>query len=347
MLGMWPLLWPAVAFLGVTIAALLLRSVLTRTLRRWLSPTSVEVFLRAIRLPSILWCFVFGLFVALEVVEIPQRLATQLHNLLEAAIILSVTVTVASVLASLAAAAGERRALGIGMTGLVRTAVRGAILLIGVLVLLGSLGVHITPLLTALGVGGLAVALALQDTLSNLFAGVHLLADKPIRVGDYVKIADAIEGHVIDVGWRSTRVLMLAHNVVIVPNKRVAESIIVNYDLPERRMALGIRVTVDYASDPDRIEALLVDEARRAAGEVAGLLPEPAPSAKLIPGFGEYSLEFTLGCQVASFVDQYDVQHELRKRILRRFRAEGIEIPYPIRTVETRTRGAEPPASPR
>jgi small-conductance mechanosensitive channel len=197
-------------------------------------------------------------------------------------------------------------------------------------------------------VGGLAVALALQDSLSNLFAGVHLLADKPIRVGDYVKIADSIEGHVVDVGWRSTRVLMLANSVVIVPNKRVAESVIVNYDLPERRIALGIRVTVTYGSDPDRIEALLVDEARRAAGEVAGLLAEPAPSAKLIPGFGEYSLEFTLGCHVASFVDQYEVQHELRKRILRRFRAEGIDIPYPIRTIETRVSGGEPNAgSPR
>jgi small-conductance mechanosensitive channel len=322
MLGMWPLLWPAVAFLGASVAALLLRSILIRALRRWLGPASIEMFLRAIRLPSILWCFVLGLFVAIEVGEIPRRLATQLHNILEAAIILSVTVTIAGVLSSLAAAAGERRALGIGMTGLVRTAVRGAILLMGGLVLLGSLGVQITPLLTALGVGGLAVALALQDSLSNLFAGVHLLADKPIRVGDYVKIADTIEGHVVDVGWRSTRVLMLANSVVIVPNKRVAESVIVNYDLPERRIALGIRVTVTYGSDPDRIEA------------------------KLIPGFGEYSLEFTLGCHVASFVDQYEVQHELRKRILRRFRAEGIDIPYPIRTIETRASGGEPNAGP-
>jgi small-conductance mechanosensitive channel len=344
MLDMWQLFWPAVAFIGVSLVALLFRASLTRGLRRWLGPDSVAVFLNAIRLPSILWCLVLGLFVAIELVEMPGRVAVQLHTILQAAIILSVTFTVAGVLGSLAAAAGERRALGIGMTGLVRTAVRGTILLIGLLVTLDAVGVEITPLLTALGVGGLAVALALQDTLSNLFAGVHLLADKPIRVGDYVKIADTIEGHVVDVGWRSTRVRMLQHNVVIVPNKRVAESIIVNYDMPERRMALLLRVGVGYASDPDRVEAALVDEARKAAGELAGLLAEPAPSAKLIPGFGEYSLDFTLVCHVASFVDQYDVQHELRKRILRRFRAEGIEIPYPIRIVESRN-GGEPPTS--
>ena len=336
MLDMWPLFWPSVAFVGVSVTALLFRAALTNGLRRWLGPGNVEVFLRTIRLPSILWCFVLGLFVAIELVELPRRLAMQLHNILEAAIILSATFTIAGVLGSLAAAAGERRALGIGMTGLVRAAVRGSILLIGALVLLDSLGVQITPLLTALGVGGLAVALALQDTLSNLFAGVHLLADKPIRVGDYVKIAETIEGYVVDVGWRSTRVRMLQNNVVIVPNKRVAESVIINYDMPERRMGLILPVSVSYDSDPDHVEQVLEDEARRAAGEVAGLLAEPPPSARLIPGFGVYSLDFTLSCQVASFVDQYFVQHELRKRLLRRLRAENIEIPVQVRQIELR-----------
>jgi len=333
MLRMWQLFWPAVAFVGVSIGALLLRAAFTRGLRRWLGPASVEVFLGSIRLPSILWCFVLGLFVAIELVEMPRRLGTQLHTILEAAIILTVTFTVAGVLGSLAAAAGERRALGIGMTGLVHAAVRGTILLIGTLVMLDALGVQITPLLTALGVGGLAVALALQDTLSNLFAGVHLLADKPIRVGDYVKIADTIEGYVVDVGWRSTRVHMLQNNVVIVPNKRVAESIIVNYDMPERRMALLVPVSVGYGSDPDRIEAALVEEAVAATRDVPGLLPEPAPTARLIPGFGAHSLDFTLVCHVASFVDQYPVQHALRKRILHRLRADGVEIPAPVRTI--------------
>jgi small-conductance mechanosensitive channel len=152
----------------------------------------------------------------------------------------------------------------------------------------------------------------------------------------------------VDVGWRSTRVRMLQNNVVIVPNKRVAESIITNYDMPERRMALLVRVGVGYDSDPDHVERVLVDEARLAAGAVAGLLAEPKPVAQLIPGFGDYSLNFTLVCHVTSFVDQFAVQHELRKRILRRFRAEGIEIPYPVQVVENRPaadgRAARPPA---
>jgi len=139
----------------------------------------------------------------------------------------------------------------------------------------GSLGIEITPILPALGVGGLAVALALQDTLSNLFAGIHLLADKPIRVGDYVKLADTVEGHVEDIGWRSTRVRMLQNVVVTIPNKRVAESIITNYDMPEPRLALLIRVGVDYGADPDLVERLLVEEASGAVGEVPACSRSP------------------------------------------------------------------------
>ena len=341
MRALWPrLFWPVVALVVVTVAALLFRNALILGFRRWTGQRATEdsLVLQAIRLPSLLWCVVLGLFVAIEMAELPPRLAVQIHAVLEAAIILSVTMTVAGVLGSLVAAASERRALAVGVTGLFRTSVRLVVLVVGGLVLLSSLGIAVTPILTALGVGGLAVALALQDTLSNLFAGIHLLADKPIRVGDYVRLsAENVEGHVVDVGWRSTRLRMLQNNVVVVPNKRVAESIITNYDLGETRMAVLIRVRVDYDADAELVERLLVDEATRAVGQVDGLLAEPPPSARLIPGFGDYALEFTLACQVRSFVDQFSVQHELRKRVLKRLRAERIRI-----TLPTEVRPREP-----
>jgi len=336
---MWPLAGPALAFVAATLVALLLRTFLISVLDgRARSPNGGASLARAIRLPSVLWSVVLGLWVAVEFAgqteRLSRRLSEQLGLVLEVAVILSVTITVANTLSILIQRASERRALGVLITGLGQSVTRGAVYIVGALMLLTALGVQITPLLTALGVGGLAVALALQDTLSNLFAGAHLLADKPIRVGDYVKVADTVEGHVVDIGWRSTRVRMLQNVVVTIPNKKVAESIITNYDLPEPRLALLVRVGVDYGSDPDRIEALVVDEATRAVGEVPGLLGEPAPFVRLIPGFGDFSLDFTLVCQVKSFTDQFLVQHELRKRILRRFRAEGIQ--FPARALEIR-----------
>jgi small-conductance mechanosensitive channel len=344
MSAMWRLFWPGVALVLAMAAALAVRAVLLSVLKRWTGRANgVAAFLEAVRLPSVLWCGVLAVYVGVEVARqlerLPPRLSEQLGLVLQAAVIVSVTITIAGVVGTLIRRAGESRAIGGAVTGLAQTAASALVLVVGALILLSAIGVEITPILTALGVGGLAVALALQDTLSNLFAGMHLLADKPVRVGDYVKIAD-IEGFVVDVGWRSTRVRMLQNMIVVVPNKRVAESVIINYDLPEPRMSLLVPVSVSYGSDPDHVERVLVDEAARAAGEVPGLLGEPAPFVRFIPGFGESSLDFTLICQVATFVDQYLAQHELRKRILRRFRAEGIEIPFPVRTVELRQAGS-------
>ena len=339
-------MWPALLLVAATAIALLVRALLLSGIRRWArAPDGWSSLAQAVRVPSVLWSIVLGLWIAIDVAgeteQLPRRLSQQFGLILEVAIILSVTLTVAGILSTLIQRASERQALGGPITGLGQAVVRGVVLSVGVLVLLAALGIQITPILTALGVGGLAVALALQDTLSNLFAGAHLLADKPIRVGDYVKVADTVEGYVVDIGWRSTRVRMLQNMVVTIPNKRVAESIITNYDMPDPRLTLLIRVSVDYGSDVELVERLLIEEATGAVGEVAGLMATPSPSARLIPGFGDFSLDFTLSCQVASFTDQFAVQHELRKRILRRLGVEGIRIPVQVRAAELRSAGAD------
>jgi small-conductance mechanosensitive channel len=124
--------------------------------------------------------------------------------------------------------------------------------------------------------------------------------------------------------------------MVIIPNSKLSQSIVTNYYLPEKRMALLIPVSVSYSSNPEKVEKILVEEAKKAVGEIPGLLGEPEPFVRFIPGFGDSSLDFTLICQVQEFVDQFPAQHELRKRIFRRFKEEGIEIPFPHRTVYLR-----------
>ncbi|HYL38856.1 MAG TPA: mechanosensitive ion channel family protein [Bryobacteraceae bacterium] len=198
------------------------------------------------------------------------------------------------------------------------------------IVVLENLGVHLTAIWTTLGVGSVAIALALQETLSNFFAGIYLLADRPIGSGDYIKLDSGYEGFVVHVGWRSTSIRTLGNNIVVVPNLSVSKAIITNYSKPEERMGISVRVAAPYGTDPGLVERALVETAQAAArDQVDGLLAFPEPSAKLIPGFGESTLEFTLDVHVRRFVDQYQVQSELRKRILERFRQEGIEIPLP------------------
>jgi small-conductance mechanosensitive channel len=128
--------------------------------------------------------------------------------------------------------------------------------------------------------------------------------------------------------------------MVFVPNAKLAQAIVTNYHLPEPRMSLLIPIGVSYDCDPAHVERVLIEEAVRGAADIPGLLAEPAPFVRFIPGFGDSSLNFTLICQVKEFVDQYLAQHELRKRILQRFRQEGIEIPFPIRTIHIKNAGA-------
>jgi small-conductance mechanosensitive channel len=245
-------------------------------------------------------------------------------------LILSITLVLANLSAQLLNYSIRRAGVQVPVTGLSQAVVKGFILLTGVMILLGTLGIAIAPLITALGVGGLAVALALQDTLSNLFSGMHLLMEQSVRVGDFIRLETGQEGYVTDISWRTTRIRMLPNNIVIIPNSKLAQSVVTNYYLPNPTMALLLPISVSYDADPDRIERLLVEEATRGTQEIPGLLAEPAPFVRFIPGF----------CQVREFTDQYLAQHELRKRILNRFRREGIEISPPVRTLHIRPSAA-------
>jgi small-conductance mechanosensitive channel len=228
------------------------------------------------------------------------------------------------------------------VTSLTQNLAQAVVAILGILELLKDLfGVGVAPILTALGVGGLAVALALQDTLSNLFAGFYVAVAGQVRLGDYIKLNTGEEGYVADITWRSTIIRSLNNNLIIVPNTKLAQAIVTNYNLPEKPMSASLRVDVSYDSDPDQVERLLREVADRASHEIAGMLAEPAPSAAFDPGFGESALAFTLSFQVAEFASQFAVRNELRKRIFRRFREEGIAIPFPTRTVRL-----EAPAKP-
>lgn len=330
---------PLSATLGGMLILLILRSLLLRVLHAWSTKTVTkidDILVTSFRGPSILWAVALALYIGIIVSDLPERYILHISKAVHVILILSVTFATANLSGRIFNNFIQQSNLPLPSTGLAYGLVKGIIITVGLLVVLGVLGISIAPLLTALGVGGLAVALALQDTLSNLFAGIHILMEKSIRVGDFVKLETGQEGYVHDITWRTTRVRMLPNNMVVIPNSKLAQSVVTNYYLPERRMSLLMSISVSYAVDPDQVERILIEEAKKGTADIPGLLADPEPFVRFIPGFGESSLDFTLICQVAEFTDQYLAQHELRKRILRRFRDEGIEIPYPHRTVTVR-----------
>ena len=167
-------------------------------------------------------------------------------------------------------------------TSIITNIVRIVIYAIGLLFLLQSLGISITPLLTALGVGGLAVALALQETLTNLFAGIQIIASGKIKPNNYVQLESGQEGYVQDITWRSTTIKALPNHIIIVPNSKMAGAIVRNYSLPENEIAVLINVGVSYDSDLEKVERVTIEVGKETLKDVQGGVPEFSLSSDII-----------------------------------------------------------------
>jgi small-conductance mechanosensitive channel len=248
---------------------------------------------------------------------------------------LSVTLALAALASQSVDTYGALISPALPVSSLTRNVAWALIAILGLLVILNGLGLSITPMLTALGVGGLAVALALQEPLANFFAGLFITLAGQIRVGDYVKLDSGQEGYVVDFSWRSTRLRMLANNLIVVPNAKLAQAIVINHHLPSQDLAVLVEVGVDYASDLRHVERVVVEVGRDVMQDVTGGVPEFEPFIRYHT-FGESSINFTVILRAKEFVDQYVIKHEFVKRLHTRFNDEGIVIPFPIRSIDYR-----------
>lgn len=200
------------------------------------------------------------------------------------------------------------------------------------LAILATYGISITPLLAGLGIGALAVALALQDTMSNFFAGVWIQTEQPISPGNYVRVeGQNVEGFVEEVGWRTTRIRALAGNLVVLPNAKLAQATVTDYSLPDPSMSVVMTFRLPFDVDPQRAMAILVEEAKEAAKSTPGLLADPAPFANATPGVGDSSIGYSLIIKVREFVDQWNAQTAVTLRVWNRLQREGIRFAYPTR----------------
>lgn len=216
--------------------------------------------------------------------------------------------------------------------GTVQGVVRILVLLLGGLVLLDSLGVSITPIIASLGIGSLAVALALQPTLENFFSGVQLVADKPVQIGQFIKLETGEEGTVTKIGWRSTWILQPNNNTVVIPNKVLVDSRILNYYYPNTEMAVLVGVGVHYDSDLDKVERVTVEVARTVMQQSQGGVPSFEPFIRYHT-FADFSINFNVIMRAKDWPSTHLVKHEFIKQLQVRYASEGIIIPYPIRTM--------------
>jgi small-conductance mechanosensitive channel len=339
----WPV-WgrPVVWTIGTIAASWLLGHVIGAVIgsrvARWVAGRYrplIELTVQIVRQRLPRWALLIGVWLSTGY----WPLTGEAHLLVERTVFvlaaLSVTLAIAAVGSRSVEAYGALIGPGLPVSSLTRNVAWTLIATLGALVILNGLGLSITPMLTALGVGGLAVALALQEPLANFFAGLFITLAGQIRVGDYVKLDSGQEGYVADLSWRSTRLRMLANNLVVVPNAKLAQAIVVNHHLPSQDLAVLVEVGVDYASDLAHVERVVAEVGREVMLDVAGGVPEFEPFIRYHT-FGESSIDFTVILRAKEFVDQYLVKHEFVKRLHARFNREGIVIPFPIRTIAHR-----------
>lgn len=290
------------------------------------------IIISSLRGMIIIWSVIAGIYCAVLSIPTTPTLLAQFKNILLVIVILSGTIALAKMLAGFVSLYVQREDVPLPSTSIFMNLTKLVVFLIGILIILQSLGVPITPVLTALGVGGLAAALALQPTLANLFSGLQIIVSKQVRPGDYVKLDTGEEGYVTDISWRNTTIRALPNNMIIVPNSKLASAIITNYYQPKQEMAVLVQVGVSYDSDLRKVEKVTIEVGKEVMKEVQGGIPEFEPFIRYHT-FADSSINFTVILRAGEYIDRFLVTHEFIKRLHERYEKEGIVIPFPIRTL--------------
>lgn len=290
------------------------------------------IFINALRGVPVSLCLVVGLYWIVNTINIIEPLTRLFSYILFTVIILSITRVAARTINGFISLHIERSQQKLPKTTLLNTILNVVIYAMGVLVVLQYYGISIAPILTAMGVGGMAVALALQETLANIFSGLHLILSKQLRLDDYIKLSTGEEGRVTDITWRFTTIVPAGGgNMIVIPNQKIASSNITNYSMPRKDIVISIHVGVAYDSDLDKVERVTLDVAKEVMAQIdKDVKMEPAVRFHT---FGESSIDFNVVLHSSYFEHQFLLKHEFIKALTRRYREEGIEIPYPTRTV--------------
>lgn len=282
------------------------------------------------------WFFLGACFYILPIFVKAFSLSHQrkmfLENLIGACFILSITYVVAKVAAGMIQIRSQKDGSEIPSTSILGNIIKVIVYCLGLILVLQNFGIAIAPLVTALGVGGLAVALALQPTLSNLFSGLQIIASGKINIGDFVQLENGQKGIVKDITWRNTTIETGQNNIIIVPNSKMADSIVENYYLINREITFHIPVRVSYDSDLEKVESVSTEVARAVLKKHEGGVADFDPLVRFF-AFGESGIELKIFLKVNEYADQFMITSEFIKALQKRYTLENIIMSFPIRTV--------------
>lgn len=332
-LGSWAI--PGAIILTGYLAGVIFRKVIHSRLKKYVADTSWKldnVLFEAIESQVTLWFLIIAIWVAVPRMGFTGTMLEYTTKGLEAILILSITVVLSRLLISSIDIWSSKQNKSFPSTVIFSNLIRITVYTIGIIVILDSWDISIAPFLTALGVGGLAISLALKDTLSDLFSGLHILLSEKVSPGDFIELDSGHAGYVMNITWRNTTLMERTNNVISIPNSRLSTAILKNYDTNDPSFSLKLAIGVAYDSDLDLVERVTIEEAKSVLSQSDEAKKDFEPLVRYNL-FAESSINFNLIMRVKKYGDQHKLVHELIKNITRRYRKEGIEIPFPIRTI--------------
>jgi small-conductance mechanosensitive channel len=332
---------------GVWLVGLLFTRLLLKWLIRWSRRTSLElddIILKSFRPHIPIWFLAVGVTIGVRYAPLAPGSVQVVDQVMRGILAISIALGSASLVVGLLEGRlypGASTLPQAPVNTLIRRIVYLVFLAVAAMMILAGLGISITPLLTALGVGSLAIALALQPTLSNLFAGVQLLLARQIRVGDVIELEGGQQGVVADITMRATLVREMPDNTFVVPNSKLIEMVVRNYGLPSADHNLPINFGVSYRSDLDRVREVAAEAAAGTQRSRGGPVSDFAPVVT-VRSFGASAIDLVAVLRVPHFTERGPMTDDFLRRIHRRFREEGIEIPYPQLVVHMPAKDPEP-----
>jgi small-conductance mechanosensitive channel len=288
-----------------------------------------EAMARAVAVPVYALVTVTGFMVSARYAPFLGSDAQRISRLLQVGLALALVYLSDNILQTLAQKLEARHSELKGSHLLISAIIHILVWMLGLTVVLRGLGMSVTPLLASLGVGSLAVALALQSTLANLFSGFYLILDKPIRVGDYVKLPSGDQGFIQTIGWRTTRIRTPDNSILVIPNSKLAENQILNFHLPDSLCTVAVELAVDPQSDLEAVERFATEVANTLQAGGEGADPDFRPLF-LYDRIDPQGVRFKITLRTRSAASNDLIRHAFIKGLQGRFLKEGIALPRPM-----------------
>ena len=285
-----------------------------------------DIIIKSLRGMIWFWFTITGVFLAITSLPIRPSFLSILQTILLVLFLASVNLVTSRLAIGLIRFYSRKGEESPQLTTLFENLTRILVFSLGILIIIQSVGIAITPILTALGIGGVSIGLALQSTFANLFSSVNILTAKKLRPGDYIQLKTGEEGYVQDITWKHTIIQEINENWLIVPNSKIVNTSFRNYSFPSKELLINIEVGVSYGSNLEQVEKITLEIAQEVIQEISGGVAESEPFIRY-HHFDYFRINFTVYLKVEEFFDSLLIRHEFIKRLHQRYGQEGIEIP--------------------